>query len=209
MTENFRPNLTREEVNECPLFRYEGKIVIVRDQAELELAVERIKQEDVVGFDTETRPTFVKGKTHLPALVQIACSDVVFLVQLRWISLREPLLDVLEDPHIIKSGVALHDDMRLLQGLHPFNCQGVFDLSEPARKQALRLLGLRGMAAAFLGVRISKNAQCSNWNVRDLSDQQITYAATDAWISRELFMRMRALNIVPPPAEIIAASLNA
>ncbi len=193
---DFRHDMTKEEVNEYPLFRYDGEIVVVRDNDGLSRAVSRMKEERVLGFDTESKPTFAKGKINLPSLVQIACSDVVFLIQLRWVPLGEPLIGVLENPRLIKTGVAIRDDMRMLQHLQPFKEDGIIDLGEAARQSEVRLQGLRGLAANFLGVRISKGAQCSNWSVRDLSEQQIAYAATDAWVSRKVFLRMHELELI-------------
>lgn len=200
--EEYKRKITKEEINELPLHRYEGRVEVVRTDEELAVAIARMRQENLLGFDTETRPTFRKGKLNLPSLVQFACSDVVFLIQLNWLPFTDSLKDLLSDPSIIKTGVAVRDDIKDLQRLSHFEDAGVMDLGEVARAVGLETHGLRNLAANLLGYRISKGAQCSNWASRELSVQQIQYAATDAWISREIHLRMEALGFIK---ELVAA----
>lgn len=185
---------TKDEINNLPLFRYEGRIEIVRDLEALHRALARIRQERLLGFDTESRPCFRKGMCSTPALIQIACSDVVYLIQLPWLPFNEAMADCLADPDLIKTGVAIGDDIRLLAKTFPFTGAGLVDLKDIARAKGLATRGLRSLAANFLHVRISKSAQCSNWENRELTQQQVYYAATDAWISRQIYERMSELG---------------
>lgn len=191
----FKPDITKDEINTLPIFRFDGEIVLVRDADALARAATRLKCEKVLGFDTETKPSFRKGNTNKPALIQLAGSNVVFLFQLRHIPLDDGLGTILSNAKILKTGVAIGDDMKFLQGLHDFTPAGVVDLSAIAKKHRLSTLGLRGLAAAFLGVRISKSVRCSNWGHEELTPQQITYAATDAWVSRNIYLRMYELGL--------------
>lgn len=192
----FNPNLSKDEVNSCPLFRYEGEVALVETEAALEEALPALFAERVLGFDTETKPTFKKGKMHDPALIQLAASDKVYIFQLRKVPLDKRLAKLLSNGGIIKAGVAIADDMRSLQNLYSFEPAGLVDLSAVARKNNIGLFGLRGLAACFLGARISKTARCSNWGNSRLTAQQITYAATDAWVSRQIYMQAEALGMV-------------
>ncbi len=131
--ERYRRKISKDEINELPLERYAGEIRIVRSEEELADAIDRLRDEDVLGFDTETRPTFRKGKINLPSLVQLACSDVVYLFQLNWLPFGEALASVLSDADIVKTGVAVRDDIRDLQKLFAFNDAGVVDLGEVAQ----------------------------------------------------------------------------
>jgi ribonuclease D len=149
------------------------------------------KAAGVLGFDTETRPSFRKGKNYTPSLIQIALPDEVFLFHLNWLPLGADLIGLLEDPRVIKTGVAARDDMRELAKLSPFTPHGVVDLDEVAAKNGIKTPGLRSLAAMFLGLRISKGEQCSNWGNKALSPRQIRYAATDAWVSRAIYFSMR------------------
>lgn len=194
--ERYRRKISKEEINELPLRRYAGEVRLVRTEEELADALDVLRSDSVLGFDTETRPTFRKGKVNLPSLVQLACADVVYLIQLNWVPLGEMLADLLSDPAIIKTGVAVRDDIRDLQKLYAFRDGGVVDLGEVARDLGLETHGLRNLAANFLGIRISKGAQCSNWSNRELGPQQVVYAATDAWVSREIHITMRNLGLV-------------
>lgn len=194
VSENHCRTFTKDEVNILPLFRYEGPIEIVRTRTELLAALERINEERLLGFDTESKPIFKKGAISPPTLMQIACSDIVFLIQLNWLPFNEDMAAFLADGERIKTGVAIGDDIRMLNKISPFTAAGLVDLKDIARMKNLSTRGLRTLTANFLNMRISKNAQCSNWGNKDLSPQQITYAATDAWVSRLIYERMSELG---------------
>lgn len=185
-----------------PIRRYEGEVCLVTTPADLVSAVEDLRQEDVVGFDTETRPAFRKGETHLPCLVQAATARRVYLFQLRQPQVFQALAELLTETRVVKVGVALANDLRSLKLLFPFVEMNVLDLGTVARRHRMDQTGLRNLAGIFLGVRIPKGARTSNWAASRLSAAQITYAATDAWICRELFLQFRALGMLhaQPPA---------
>ncbi|MCL1940193.1 MAG: 3'-5' exonuclease domain-containing protein 2 [Desulfovibrionaceae bacterium] len=191
---SMQARLSREAINALPLFHYEGKVTLVRTPEELEAAVNRLSRETVLGFDTETPPAFRKGKSHAPTLVQLAGSQEVVLFHFKWQPLSSGLISLFENPDITKTGVAVHDDMRFLAKITPFEAQSVIDLSAVAQNNKIENLGLRGLAAVFLGLRISKSEQCSNWGNIELSPRQIRYAATDAWASRAVYLAMNDLG---------------
>lgn len=188
---------SRDEINEMPLCAYEGEVRLVRTEAELDAAVAVLRQETVLGFDTETRPNFRKGHTHFPALVQLATAEIVFLVQLVHVPMNAALAAILADPGIIKAGVSIGDDMRELQKRCPFAPAGLVDLGNVARSLHIKTQGLRNLTANFFGCRISKGPRCSNWELPELAPRQISYAATDAWAGRRLYCRMRSLGLIP------------
>ena len=190
--------ISSEEINALPLWRYEGPIELIRTEEDLLCAMRHMEKETVLGFDTETRPSFSKGKSYPPALVQIACHDIVFLIQLTWIPFDETLAGLLGNGSIIKTGVAIRDDIRELQRFYAFQEAGIVDLGEIARDNGLETHGLRNLAANFLSLRISKAVRCSNWSNKELGRQQMIYAATDAWISRELHICMSELGLINP-----------
>ena len=172
---------TREEINDMPLRHYDGPLHIVRNLSEWREAEKDLRSDCVLGFDTETRPTFRKGKLNSPSLVQLAGANAVYLVQLAWLPFGEPCAQLLADPKIIKTGVGIHDDMAALARIYPFMPQSCVDLGTVAKANNLPNQGLRTLAANLFGWRISKGSQCSNWSSRNLSPRQIAYAATDAW----------------------------
>lgn len=181
------PCLSKDEINALPIHAYAGDIRLIREEGDFARALDELWQEDVLGFDTETRPTFTKGKMCPPALVQLAGKERVYLIQLNRLPFDERLAALLAAPHIVKAGVAIRDDMLALARLHPFTPGGAADLAVMAKAKGIKAQGLRSLAANLLGFRISKSAQCSNWEKDELSLQQIRYAATDAWVGRELY----------------------
>jgi ribonuclease D len=195
--EQYRRKLSCEEINALPMARYEGEVTLVRSGEELDEAVRALNGEELLGFDTETRPSFRKGRLNLPALVQFAASERIFLIQLARFPLGDALASLLADARIRKVGVGIRDDVRELRKLHPFEAAGLVDLGDLARAHKLPTRGLRNMAANLLGLRISKGPRCSNWSLVELSRRQIVYAATDAWMGRLIFLRMRELGFMP------------
>lgn len=183
------PVLDRAEINELPLGRYEGDICIIKKHDDLLAVMPQLMDEEVLGFDTETKPTFRKGRYNAPALIQLACSNIVFLIQINKTGFDQTLVELLANSAQVKAGVGIRDDIRELSKISQFTPSGLVDLGEVAKKHSLGTHSLRGLAAALLGFRISKTAQCSNWSQPELSQQQIRYAATDAWVSREIYLR--------------------
>jgi ribonuclease D len=186
--------LTRDEINACPLVTWDGPIHVIRNQEELPGAIGQLALENLLGFDTETRPAFRKGESYPPSLLQLAGDRAVFIFQLQYLGLPEPLRQLLARPEIVKAGVAPAHDLRELQKLAPFQPAGFVDLGRLAKQAGIQNHGLRGLAAVMLGRRISKGVQTSNWAQANLTRQQLRYAATDAWLGRELYRRLQEIN---------------
>ena len=195
-----RRRLNSEEINALPLCHYGGEVRIIRSLADLNIAKPDLTSEPVLGFDTETRPTFHKGKLNAPSLIQLATGRAVYLIQLNFLSFSRPLAEILANPGQIKAGVAIRDDMKQLTALYSFAPAGLVDIGVLARSYKLPTQGLRTLAANLFGRRISKGPRCSNWSLVELSRRQIAYAATDAWMGRLIFLRMRELGFMPAAA---------
>lgn len=189
-------SISREDMADLPIRRYEGRVCMVAAPPDLEQMLADIRQESVVGFDTETRPAFRKGESHLPCLVQVATARAVYLLPLRQTGVFSLLNELLVAPRIVKAGVALADDLRKLRQVLPFEEQNMLDLGSVARRCGLAQSGVRNLAGIFLGFRVAKGARTSNWAAPRLSAAQITYAATDAWVCRELYLRFQALGLL-------------
>lgn len=193
--ENLRIRQNADQINALPLRQYTGEVQVIRTFSQWRSVLPNLMADGLLGFDTETRPTFRKGKLNAPALIQLATASKVYIVQLGWLPFGAHFADLLANPDIIKVGVSIRDDMNALARIFPFEPAGLVDLGELARKNDLPNQGLRTLAASFFGWRISKGLQCSNWSTRQLSPGQIAYAATDAWISRLLYLRFKELGL--------------
>jgi ribonuclease D len=187
--------ISREAMLELPIRRYEGEIRLVETVQALERAAADIFQEASIGFDTETRPAFRKGESHPPALAQVATARAVYLFPLQRLDFSATLGELLAERAIVKAGVA-PEDLRNLQSLFAFEPAAVTDLGHVAKRHGLKQTGVRNLAGIFLGARITKGAKTTNWAARHLTAQQMTYAATDAWICRELYLRFRELELI-------------
>jgi ribonuclease D len=180
---------------DLPIRRYEGAVCVVSSASDLEHAAHDLAQESVVGFDTETRPSFSKGESYLPCLVQVATSRAVYLFRFRGLDVAPLLKDLLERPDLVKSGVSVADDLRSLKQVFPFEQNSMVDLGTVARRCGFEQTGVRNLAGIFMGVRIPKGAKTSNWAASRLTPAQINYAATDAWVCRELYLRFQATGL--------------
>ena len=190
--------LTREEIAVLAIRKYEGTIRLVVSAPDLERALHVIRGEQVVGLDTETKPSFRKGQVHLPCLVQIATASVVYLFQLHRMRFAGALAEVLEDPALIKAGIGLANDFSSLKRVLPFEPQNIVDLSLVAQQQGLEQSSVRSLAAQLLGFRVTKGSSTSNWARPRLTPKQVAYAAADAWVCRELFLRFQELRFLDP-----------
>ena len=187
--------ISREDMAKLPIVRYEGRVCVVATPQELAEAQADLRRESVVGLDTETRPAFKKGEVHLPCLVQVAAARAVYLFQLRRTEVHPALAELLADARIVKAGVGLKDDLRALKKVFAFEEKNMLDLGSVARASGSGQTGVRNLAGIFLAFRIPKGTSTSNWAAVHLNARQIAYAATDAWVCRELVLKFRALGL--------------
>lgn len=188
---SFQKSITSEEVNKLPLQAFEGDIVLVEQDDDLNEAVQYLRKYKILGFDTETRPSFKKGKVNDVALLQLAANSKTFLFRINKIGLPEELISLLGDPEIVKVGAAIKDDIRGLQKINDFDANGFIELQDYVSKFGIESFSLKKLSAIVLDFRISKRQQVSNWEAEELSPGQLKYAATDAWVSLKIFEKLK------------------
>ena len=175
-----------------PLGAFPGKIqVIDKTGFEFLKAVAYLRAQDIIGFDTETRPVFSPGQHHNHvALLQLSGPHKAFLFRVGKMGMPKLLCRVMSNPRILKIGAAVHDDVRGLQYYQRFGENGFVDLQKIAYEWGIRDKSVKKLAANILGIRISKSQQLSNWEAEELSAAQQMYAATDAWVCREMYLKL-------------------
>lgn len=186
----FPLSITKAEIMNLPLESYEGKVVLASSDSHIVEALTEIAESPVVGFDTEARPTFRKGQIRNVSLIQVATDNKVFLLRIMKTGLTDELIAFLENENQLKVGIGLEDDYNLLRRLRGFRPRGFLDLNPKLKELGAKSIGARNLAAMILEIRISKSAQTSNWENEKLTQKQIRYAATDAWICREIFDKL-------------------
>lgn len=189
----FVPTITKEELRELPLFQFKGKTHVIDNPLTLRAHIEKLYSQEVLGFDTETKPSFKKGKINIVALLQLSTADEAFIFRLHHLGLQDELVKLLSDSSILKVGAAIRDDIRHLQKLRPFEPGGFVELQDYVKKFGIESNGLSSLAGIVMNSRISKSQQLSNWETESLTEAQTLYAATDAWACREIYLKLRGL----------------
>lgn len=183
----FKESITNEELSEMPLKMFEGDIIMVDSDSRLHFAVKELSDQPIIGFDTETKPSFKKGAINKVALLQLSTAERAFLFRLNRIGLPEEIREILSNPNILKPGVAIRDDIKGLQEIVNFEPAGFVELQDKAKDMGIQNFSLKKLAAIICGFRISKGQQLSNWEAPELTEAQQVYAATDAWAALKIF----------------------
>ncbi len=186
----FLPTISNDEVAALPTAEFAGRIVVVDDESKIEAACRDLSSCTVVGFDTETRPSFKAGVTNKVSLLQLSTPETCYLFRLNRIRLDNRILKILTAKRIVKVGADVAGDMRSLHVLRSFREQGFVDLQQLAAGSGIEEKSLRKLAAIPLGLRVSKAQRLSNWEAATLTPQQMMYAAVDAWICIEILRRL-------------------
>lgn len=194
---NFIHRIDKEAIAQMPLAEFGGEIYIINSEKQLPLAMQYLNQQTVVGVDTETRPSFQHGQHFPTALVQIATLQRCYLFQLKHIGLPQELADFFANPEICKVGLAFQDDIRGLQRQHNFKPQNCIDLQKIVLQYGILDLGLQKMFAIVFGKRISKSQQLTNWANDTLTDEQASYASTDAWATLCIYNELMKTKKLP------------
>lgn len=184
-------SLENENVDSYPTRAFDGKIRIIYNTFNIEKVAEYLSTKPMLGFDTETRPSFSKNQVNSVALLQLSDENEAFLFRINKIGIPEAIQRILSDKNILKVGVAVHDDLKGLQKIAPFSPENFVDLQIIAKQLQINAMGLRTLTPLVMGFKISKRQQLSNWENRFLSKSQQLYAATDAWVSLKIYKKLQ------------------
>ena len=198
----FLSEISKEELHRLTLSQFGGKIHVIERYAVARMVADRLRSCQILGFDTETRPSFTKGKANRVALLQLATASDAYLFRLCKMDMPKNLSEILSDKKILKIGAAIKNDITLLKKLTKINPKGFVDLQDLVQEHDIKDIGLAKMAGIVLGVRISKSQQLSNWENNTLTKAQQKYAATDAWICYMIYDKLSKLKLQNEEQEI-------
>jgi len=203
-------NLDTETLNALPLCSITGRIIVIDSPVGVDAAVAELRREGLIGFDTETRPSFIKGVRYYISLLQLSTRTTAYLFRLQMIGRNNALKALLEDPKVVKVGLSTHDDFRSLQHWMPCAPRGFVELQQYVKAFGIEDMSLQKIYAIVFGERISKSQQLSNWELNPLTPAQCKYAAIDAWACLFIYYKMenRSLESTfkPNPKHIIKPS---
>lgn len=199
----FAKTIDPSELDTLPQASFPGEIVVVdKPGPVLDAAVKYLRTRKVIGFDTESRPSFSSNQPHYGvSLLQLSGAEKAFLFRIKKMGLDPRLASLLANPDVVKVGAAVHDDLKGLAKYQPFEPKGFVDLQKIGSEYGIAEKSVKKMAAIILGVRISKTQQLSNWEAPLLSEAQRKYAATDAWICRQMYKKLSSSEKSPLPEE--------
>ena len=186
----FQQHISNEDTAKLPAVLFEGPIVIVDDEKQVEAACRDLASSPVLGFDTETRPSFKAGVTYRVALLQLSTPRRCYLFRLNRMRFEKQLVKLLENKAILKIGADVAGDLRSLRQIRHFRDGGFVDLQSIAPEWGIEDKSLRKLSAIVLRQRVSKAQRLSNWEAATLTDKQKLYAATDAWVCTAIYDKL-------------------
>lgn len=183
-------NISHEEIDKLKTVSFNGRIAVISHIRDIPDAISVIRKYSAAGFDTETKPSFKKGRINKVAMIQLAIPGQVFIFRINKTGLTRDLIEFFEDKNILKIGVSIQDDLKKLRALSAFNPAGFLELQKYSSSFLIESNSLQKLAAIVLGIRISKSQRLTNWESSQLTDPQLNYAATDAWVCLEVYNRL-------------------
>lgn len=187
----FTDKITNEQTTQLPAIEFRGEIRIVDHERDIAAACEYLGRQPLIGFDTETRPSFRPGVMYRVSLLQLSTAERCYLFRLNKIPLARPILRLLGDPGVLKIGADVGGDLRSLRQLRRFRDGGFVDLQSLAPEWGIAEKSLRKLSAIVLGKRVSKAQRLSNWEAASLTPKQQLYAATDAWVCTRIYEQLQ------------------
>ena len=190
----FAENIQNEEINELPMYQFGGGIFLIDSFEKLDYYLPLLKDQKILGFDTETKPSFKKGKVNPVSLLQITTQNEAFLIRINSVGLPDEITKILSDPKVKKIGLAIRDDLKILRNINNFEPASFIDLQDYVENFGIEAKSLKKITGIVLNKRISKSQRVTNWERVELSDAQQVYAATDAWVCLKIYKKLNEIN---------------
>lgn len=183
----------KEWIRTLPRAEFKGRIVVIQSLEEAQCAIRMLSKARIVGFDSETRPSFKKGNRHSVSLIQLSTEDICFLFRVHYLGIPKSLVALFSSPDVVKVGLSLKDDFQQIRMRQSFTPTNFVDLQTIAVCMGLKDCSLQKLYANFFAERISKSAQLTNWEADVLTEAQKRYAALDAYACLRLYHEMNEL----------------
>lgn len=195
--------ISKEKLATLPAAQNKGKVWLIDKSSKVEDAIKDLRASDILGFDTETRPSFKKGLSYSPALIQLANEKGCYLFRTNLIGYPQELIDLLEDPKVLKVGLSIHDDFHNLRKVADINPQGFIDLQPFVKNYKIADNSLSRLYGILFGERISKSQRLTNWEASELTESQQAYAALDAMACIRIYKYLAANKFDPQKSEYL------
>lgn len=189
--------INKEQLASLPIVGFPGDITVIDTADDAISALRQLRMSPVVGFDTETKPSFRKGRTNTVSLIQISTDSHCYLFRLNHIGLCDCIREFIEDPSIIKIGLSLKDDFHVMHKLAEFSPAGFIDLQEFVKQYGIIDCSLQKIYGIIFNQRISKSQRLSNWEADNLTQSQQVYASIDAWACLKIYNHLKSGNYNP------------
>ena len=196
-------SIPKEKIPELPIAEFFGNIYVIDSMSKMIMAINALRKEAIVGFDSETRPSFARGQNHKVALIQISTFTDCFLFRVNKIGMPEKLKDFLEDESIIKIGLSLNNDVLAMQRFADIKPRGFVDLQKMVKEYYIEDLSLQKIYAIIFDKKISKSQRLTNWEAMTLTPAQQRYAALDAFACLEIYDWLSRGNFIPEESQYI------
>lgn len=187
MCENFKISVSKEQISTMPMASFQGEITVVDTIEDVSSAIQQLEKEQLIGFDTETKPSFKKGHANKVALLQLSTIDRCFLFRLNRIGMCDDISRLMENENITKIGLSIHDDFNVMHRSSQVMPRGFIELQTMVKDYHIEDISLQKIYAIIFGEKISKGQRLTNWEAECLTPQQQRYAATDAWACLKIY----------------------
>ena len=196
-------SIPKAALAELPMVTFPGEILVIDNPDDIPAALDYLKSHKLVGFDTETRPSFHKGRTNKVALIQISTDNRCYLFRINKTGLTPELREFIEDTSVVKIGLSLKDDFFVLHRVSEFAPEGFIDLQDYVRPFGIIDSSLQRIYGIVFSQRISKGQRLSNWEAPPLTVPQQPYAAIDDWSCLQLYRTLSSGEFIPEQSPYI------